>query len=725
MDPKETQPKEKKALRENRLAKEKSPYLLQHKNNPVDWYPWGEEAFEKARKENKPIFLSVGYSTCHWCHVMERESFENEEIAKIMNEHFVNIKVDREERPDVDKIYLTYVQAITGSGGWPMSVWLTPDLKPFMGGTYFPPKSSFGRPGFAEILLKIAELWQRNRKSLIESGTQVFDVIREQEENFMKTIENPSHFTIDVLHLFFKQIERSYDTNLAGFLPAPKFPRPVVFTALFHYYYTTKNQKALEMCNSTLKAMYEGGIHDHIGGGFHRYSVTRDWHVPHFEKMLYDQGQLAVSYLTAYQITKNELFAAAARDILDYVIRQMQSPQGGFYSAEDADSLISEGSHEKGEGAFYVWSYDEIVKILGKEDANVFNARYGVKKEGNVADDADPHGEFVNKNILKISSSISELSKLFNKSEQEITEILERCRKKLFEVREKRPRPLLDDKIITAWNGLMISAFANASQLLDEPRYLDAGKRAAEFIKQYLYTSEGYLIRNYRDGPSTTRAFADDYAFFITALLDLYEASFEVEWLDWALRLQNKMDELFLDKNGGGYYSVDGTDTSIILRLKEDYDGSEPSNNSYAAMNLLRLAEMTGQSKWKEQAAKIFTFFEPQLRRMPVVVPHLVAALDFYLSAPKQIVLAGNPNSADFKALVRVVHSYFLPNKVMLCADGVKGQQFLRSLAVPAIAEGDMRIDGKATAYLCQNFTCNLPTNSPQQLHELLKSSTP
>jgi len=518
------------SFRENRLSKERSPYLLQHKNNPVDWYPWGEEALARSRTENKPIFLSIGYSTCHWCHVMAHESFEDPEIANIMNEYFVNIKVDREERPDIDKIYMTYVQAVSGGGGWPMSVWLTPQLTPIVGGTYFPPRDSYGRPGFPLILKHVAQRWASDQKKLLEEGERVMEIIKESiEDKARLKNQKDSEFSVAALEpaisKCFEQIKRGYDPVFGGFTEAPKFPRPVIFNLLFRIVSRDGNdspsgKSALEMCLFTLKKMGEGGIFDHIGGGFHRYSVTHDWHIPHFEKMLYDQAQLLISYLEAFQISQEPFYAEKARAIADYVSSQLTSPEGGFYCAEDADSLLEHGKPDHAEGAFYLWKYSELQSILGEETSNVFSYHFGVEKEGNAPPESDPHGDFKGKNILMQRHSVQDTANKFSLSIEKATELLANCKQRLLVERNLRPRPHLDDKIIVAWNGLMIAGFVRAHQTLGEEKYLTTAINAANFIRKNLYSSEkGILMRSYREGLSKIEGFTDDYAFFIHGLI--------------------------------------------------------------------------------------------------------------------------------------------------------------------------------------------------------------
>ncbi len=702
----------------NRLIREKSPYLLQHAHNPVDWFPWGQEAFEKARREQKPIFLSIGYSTCHWCHVMERESFASPAIAEIMNRHFVCIKVDREERPDLDQIYMSFVQASTGRGGWPMSVFLTPDRKPFFGGSYFPPEDRGGLPGFRELLLHIAEAWEKDRAKILQSSDRVLQSLREMvkaDPGDSAALQKP------LLDKTYQQIRESYDATRGGFGVAPKFPRPVVFNFLLRYYARTGQKDALEMVRHTLRAMARGGIHDHIGGGFHRYSTDADWHVPHFEKMLYDQAQLAISYAEAYQITRDPFFADTARDILEYVLRDMRGPEGGFYSAEDADSLLEHGKPEHGEGAFYVWTAGQIGQLLGRERAAIFNFHYGVQPLGNVPPEQDHQGEFKGKNILIARHVLAETARKFGRPEREVRELLAGARQKLFVARGRRPRPALDDKVLTVWNGLMISALARAAQALEEPRYLAAASQAAGFLQARLFDpKEGKLKRRYRAGDAAIWGFVDDYALLIQGLLDLYEASFDVQWLSWALALQQKQDQLFWDSTHGAYFATSGEDPSVLLRIRDDYDGAEPSSNSVAAMNLLRLWQMTGRPQWKAQAEKTFAVFSRRLESSPEALPQLVAALEFSLSKPKQIIIAGEPGGADTQALLRLVHQRFLPNKILLLADGAQGQKQLAAW-LPFI-QGITRKQGRATAYVCEDYVCRLPTADPQVVARLLDS---
>jgi hypothetical protein len=690
----------------NRLIHQKSPYLLQHANNPVDWYPWGEEAFSKARHESKPIFLSIGYSTCHWCHVMERESFENESIAALMNRDFVCIKVDREERPDIDRIYMTYVQATTGSGGWPMSVWLTPELRPFVGGTYFPPENRYGRAGFPLLLERIADAWQKDRERIEESSRNVLEQLQEHVGN------TPGAMDPGAVESAFLQLRRIFDSRLGGFGQAPKFPRPVTHNFLLRYWAQSKNGEALDMVLSTLRAMAKGGMNDQLGGGFHRYSVDEYWFVPHFEKMLYDQAQLAVSYLEAFEITGDELYANVVRRILDYVVRDMTHPDGGFYSAEDADSVIDPAHpHEKGEGAFYIWTQNEIEAVVGQPAAKWFCYRFGVEPGGNVRN--DPHAEFTGRNILFEAHSIVETAHHFEVDETAVAAALGDAAEKLLEARAARVRPHLDDKILAGWNGLTISAFAQAGAALQEPRYIEAARRAADFIAQRMVV-DGTLYRRFRDGETAIPGFLDDYAGFVQGLIDLYQADFRVGDLTLAHRLAHKMIALFEDREGGGFFSTAAGDASLVMRVKDDYDGAEPSGNSLAVLDLLRLASITGDTSLRETAERALAAFARKMSEQPSGLPQMLVAHLWSIAKPVQVILAGNRNAADTRAMAAAVHRRFLPNRVMAMADD----------AAPE-ARGMKPVENRATAYLCDNFACRLPVNQLPEfeavLDELLK----
>ena len=552
----------------NRLASEQSPYLLQHKDNPVDWYPWGQDAFERARRENKPIFLSIGYSTCHWCHVMEHESFENPAIADVLSRHFVSIKVDREERPDVDRVYMTFVQATTGSGGWPMSVWLTPRLEPFYGGTYFPPEARWGRPGFVEILEEIARVWREEQGKVEQSASAIIGRLQSMPSNGAGTVPD-----ISVLDRTVGEFASSFDSRRGGFGGAPKFPRPSELLFLLREHARTGATAPRDMVLVTLRAMALGGMRDHLGGGFHRYSVDADLRVPHFEKMLYDQAQLVLAYAEAAQVTGDRFYAEVAIDTLDYVRRDLTSPGGGFFSAEDADSVPPEHAHEKHphktEGSFYIWRDDEIEQILG-DNAAVFRARYGILPDGNAP--ADPQGEFTHKNLLYTARSIEDVASITGRSLDGVTDALQTARGLLMTRRAARPRPHLDDKVLTAWNGLMIAAFARAARtLVGAAGYLQDAQRAARFVHDRLWQpSTGTLLRRYRDGSAGVDAYAEDYAYLVFGLLELFQADGDPTWLEWAMTLQTRQDELFWDADDGGWFSTTGKDESVLLRLKED-----------------------------------------------------------------------------------------------------------------------------------------------------------
>lgn len=731
----------------NALAHEKSPYLLQHADNPVNWLPWGEAAFARARAEQKPIFLSIGYSTCHWCHVMAHESFENSEIAAVLNEHFVSIKVDREERPDVDKVYMTYVQALTGHGGWPLSAWLTPELKPFYGGTYFPPQDRAGRVGFPSLLQAIARGWRDERDKLVAESERVIGLLREQaEEEKSRSANGESGKGADLAEAAGEAFEKgfqhfydAFDASHGGFGGAPKFPRASNLTFLFRCAAqqgvdSELGKSAIDMARHTLRAMAQGGIHDHVGGGFHRYSVDEAWFVPHFEKMLYDQAQITVNFLEMKQATGDERYAWLARDIFDYVARQLTSPQGGFYSAEDADSALAPSGEgpvasgekpEHAEGAFYIWTQAEISSALGT-DAEFFCGHFGVKAEGNVAASLDPHGEFTGKNILAPTRSLVESARLAGLTTQQASDRLGAVIEKLRAVRAQRPRPHLDDKIITAWNGLMISALARGAQVLgdehgDREKLLTTATRAAEFVERELFEAgRGVLFRSWREGRGATEGFAEDYAFFIQGLIDLYEASFEIRWLKWAEQLQAKMDELFWDATAGGYFNSAAGDENIVLRLKENYDGAEPSPSSVAAMNLLRLEVMLGVSRGelRERGLKTLEAFRARWSGLPHAMPQLLCALELALAPPRHVVIAGDPKAPDFRELAAVVHEKLGPARVVIAADQGDGQAWIAERS-PWL-KGMKPMEGRVTAYVCEEFACQVPVTQPEDLRRLL-----
>ena len=698
----------------NRLAAEHSPYLLQHKDNPVDWYPWGEEAFARAHAEAKPIFLSVGYSTCHWCHVMEHESFESGDIATILNRDFVSIKVDREERPDVDRVYMTFVQATTGSGGWPMSVWLTPSLQPFYGGTYFPPSARWGRPGFAEILEEIARVWRDERDKVEQSAAHIVDRLRAvRSSGGRAAVPGP-----DVLERAVEEFAASFDRRRGGFGTAPKFPRPSELLFLLREHARTGATEPRDCVLVTLRAMALGGMRDHIGGGFHRYSVDAEWRVPHFEKMLYDQAQLVLAYLEAAQVTGDTFFSDVAVDTLDYVRRDLVDPGGGFYSAEDADSVPPEHAHDahphKMEGAFYIWPDAEVGEVLGG-DAAIFRERYGVRPSGNAP--SDPQGEFTDKNLLYTARALDDIASSMGRTVSDVQASLARSREALMARRSGRPRPHLDDKVLTAWNGLMIAAFARAARVVDgQTTYLDDARRAAMFIKARLWDpSSRTLLRRYRKGEAGVDAYAEDYAYLAFGLLELFQADADPAWLDWAVELQSRQDELFWDPIDGGWFSTTGRDPSVLLRLKEDYDGAEPAASSVSVMNLLVLSHL-GAGDAESYASKIEVVlgtFAGRAAQAGRTVPMMLAAVSSYHGGSRQVVIVGDREARDTAALLDVIRSRYEPTMQTLCIEPDAREAIASRLAwVGALTARD----GRATAYLCRELACHAPTSEPAEL---------
>jgi hypothetical protein len=707
----------------NRLIDERSPYLRQHADNPVDWYPWGEEAFARARKENKPIFLSIGYSTCHWCHVMARESFSDPAIAKQLNDNFVCIKVDREERPDVDRVYMTFVQALTGSGGWPLSVWLTPGLKPFFGGTYFAPEDGDGRPGFKTVLTRLTAQWTQQHEKILQQSDQMLAALAADSQATAPTGELP---LAKLRNQVFTQLKESFDTAHGGFETAPKFPTPVNLEFLFDVATTSADSgqraESLRMALATLRAMAAGGIHDHLGGGFHRYSVDAEWRVPHFEKMLYDQAQLANVYLTAWQLAADPALREAATDTLGYIRRRMTDPKGGFYTAEDADSALASNPSVHGEGAFYVWTEAEIVKLLGADEAALFAYTYGVQPGGNITGESAP--ELTHQNVLFRAHTDAETAAHFKLAEPAVRARLVAAVHALAAARDQRPRPMCDDKIVTAWNGLAISAFARAAQVLGDPTMAETAKRAAGFVQTRLFDSAtGRLAHSYRGGTRDERGFAEDYAFLIQGLLDLYETTFEVSWLEWAVQLQEKQNQLFADDAAGGYFANAAGDTSVLLRLKGDSDSAEPSANSIAVRNLARLGALLHQEDWLALARHTARAFGPQLERAPLSMPQMLASAAWLSGSPKQILIVGERSSPATQRLLTEVWTRFLPRRALALIDG-PSRPFLTA-RVPLIAEFPAEDPAGATAYVCENFACQLPTSDPAALVKLLTPARP
>jgi len=699
----------------NKLLKEKSPYLLQHAYNPVDWHPWSDETFETARKTDKPIFLSIGYSTCYWCHVMEREVFENNEIAGLMNEYFINVKVDREERPDVDRVYMTALQAMTGSGGWPMSMFLTPELKPFYGATYIPPKAKYGRAGFEDVITQIHEAWTSRKSEVLSSGDNIVLKLQELITSRLSPSVN-TDLSEDISDNAFKSIMKIYDDTEGGFGTGNKFPRPVVYNFLLDYYYFGKDFNALDSVSFTLKKMYEGGMYDHLEGGFHRYSVDNFWRVPHFEKMLYDQAQLIYTYINTYLINKNKFYLFVAEDTAEYVMYNLSDADGGFYSAEDAESAVDEATpHIKEEGASYLWTKDEIEKILDKESAEIFNFYFGILASGNTVN--DPHEVFGNKNVLYIANDIYDTAKHFEKMPEEIAKIIDDSRSLMLKERIKRPRPHLDDKILTSWNGLTISAFAKLFQVTGNKVYYDKAEKAADFILDKLFNeNEKVLLHRYRDGESRFKGTLEDYSFFISGLIELYESGFNIKYLKYALLLNEITIDKFYDPEASGFFDVEISDKDILLKTKDTYDGAEPAGNSVQIMNLLKLGYMTDNKELIDKAEKCLKLFSDDLKRLPFSSPQMLCALSFYLHSPKEIIISGSKDSESFNSLIEVINNTYIPNRITLYADDelIEISKFIKSIT------GDSKVKDTAEVYVCENYTCELPVSDAEALEDIL-----
>ncbi len=711
--------------RPNRLAREKSPYLLQHARNPVDWFAWRAEAFERARAEDKPIFLSLGYSTCHWCHVMERESFEDETVARFLNEHFVSIKVDREERPDVDKIYMTFVQATTGGGGWPMSVFLTPDLKPFFGGTYFPPDGRQGRPGFLQLLRQIAGLWQEQRGELTGSAAEIHARLAAATAG---SARSNLLLTADVLRHAAAVFQAAYDSRHGGFGGAPKFPQPSVPLFLLRCARRFGDEEAVRRVQHTCERMAAGGIHDQLGGGFARYAVDAEWLVPHFEKMLYDNAQLAQLYLDAHLVSEGRVarvpdsrgnwdltervppqetsFAGVVRDILDYVLREMTHPEGGFYSAEDADS-------EGHEGKFYCWTKEELSKLLTAEEFAVAVRGFGITESGNFVDHSHPH-PLPGQNVLRIVNPIGGDALPRAQADRQVgpadSELLASAKQKMFDARRRRVRPHLDDKILASWNGLMLGAMARAYAVLGGEKYRAAAEKNLAFIREKLWDEPSKtLFHRWRDGERDHVQLLEGYAFLLAGVLELYEATLASKHLDFAIALAEAMIVKFYDAGNGGFWQSPAGAKDLILRVKDDYDGAEPSGNSMAALALLKLAATTGREDLRSPAETTLRLFAHRLQNFPQAMPFMLHAVDFWLAEPCRVVIAGDANSALFQELLHAAHSVYQPNKIVLGNSGAV-EEFARTLP----ARGD------AVAYLCAGKACQPPTNQPEALRHLL-----
>ena len=683
----------------HRLMHEKSPYLLQHARNPVDWYPWGEKAFEKAEKDQKPIFLSIGYATCHWCHVMAHESFEDRDVAQILNDHFVSIKVDREERPDVDKIYMFVCQSLTGHGGWPLSVFLTPERKPFFAGTYFPKLGRTGLPGFVDVLQQIARIWTNDRASILKSSeaiTQAIQPSATSEDTVAVEAET-------VMKKGFSQLARNYDPNHGGFGAAPKFPTPHNLTFLLRWHKRSGDALALDMVEKTLDAMRSGGIFDQVGFGFHRYSVDQKWLVPHFEKMLYDQALLAMAYIDAYHVTKKERFARTAHDIFTYVLRDMTAPDGGFYSAEDADS-------EGKEGLFYVWTPGDIEKHLGSEQGRLFCRFFDITEAGNF----EEHRSIPHSRMPLKAFAVKE--RMDTKSLQRQ---LEEAREALFQVRKNRIPPLKDDKILTSWNGLMIAALAKGAQVLGTTAYADAAERASNFVLKHLKAKNGRLLRRYRKGQAAYPAYLDDYAFMIWGLIELYEATFRVDYLEKAMDLNRKMIDIFWDDKDGGFFFTGKGNEKLITQSKELYDGALPSGNSVAAMNLMRLSRMTGAVDLETKAEKLLQAFAKQVTEQPMAFTQFLGVLDFMAGPSQEVVIVGDKATKTLETMIQSVRSQFLPNMILLVrTTELKGNDLI---PVSPFVEPMTPVNGQPTAYVCQQFACNKPVTDISELQSLLQ----
>ena len=686
----------------NRLRHEKSPYLLQHAGNPVDWYPWGEEAFERALKEHKPIFLSIGYSTCHWCHVMEHESFEDREVARLMNDVFVSIKVDREERPDIDSIYMTVCQLLTGSGGWPLTIVMTPDKKPFFAATYIPRETRLGRIGMLELIPRIGDFWTNKYDQVIDAANHISDALKEVPG------EGGAMPGKSALESASEQLEKSFDEQHGGFGSSPKFPTPHQLFFLLRYWKRTGNGRAREMVEKTITAMQRGGIYDHIGFGFHRYATDSRWLVPHFEKMLYDQALLAIAYTEAYQATETSAYKKTACEILEYVLRDMTSPDGAFYSAEDADS-------EGMEGKFYLWTEDEIREAIGRDEAELFIRVFNIERDGNFADEAT--GQKSGSNIPHMRESVEAIATALHLPKEKLESRIAGVREKLFAIRRKRIHPHKDDKILTDWNGLMIAALARASQVFEEPEYAEAARRAVDFILNHMQGGNGRLLHRYRDGQAAIAAHSSDYAFLIWGLLELYEATFDANLLKTALELNNDFIEHFLDQRHGGFYFTADDAERLLTRQKEIYDGAIPSSNSIVMWNLLRLGRITANAQLGEMAEQIGRVFSKQVMENPSAYTQLMVAVDFSVGPVYEVTIAGENEGADTEAMLRSLRRYFIPNKVVLLRTSEEPPDITE---IAGFTKNQKSIGGRATAYVCHNYSCMQPTTDIDTMLQLL-----
>ncbi|MGZ7047338.1 MAG: thioredoxin domain-containing protein [Methanobacterium sp.] len=687
----------------NHLVNEKSPYLIQHMQNPVDWYPWGDEAFSKAKEENKPIFLSIGYSTCHWCHVMAHESFEDKEIGQLMNETFVSIKVDREERPDLDNIYMTVCQLMTGGGGWPLTIIMTPDKKPFFAGTYFAKKSGFGRPGLKDLILNVKELWNTKPEEVSTSADALIDALHKISDTSSGDELNP-----EVLDTCYKALSENFDDIYGGFGKAPKFPAVHNLLFLLRYWKRSGKDRSLKMVTETLDSMHNGGIYDHLGFGFHRYSVDQKWLVPHFEKMLYDQAMISAAYIEAFQATGEEEYKNTADKIFEYILRDMKSPQGGFYSAEDADS-------EGIEGKFYVWTKKEIIDVLGEDEGEFASKVFGVTDEGNFKEEST--GEKTGANILHLENSFEDMTEIFGISKEELKKKVLEIRNKLYEHREDRIHPHKDDKILTDWNGLMISSLAKGAYVFKEDKYLKVAINAADFILNKMLMNDR-LMHRFRDGESAIDGNLDDYAFMIYGLLDLFEASFNVKYLKSALLLVDTLLDHFWDVENGGFYFTADDAEKVLVRKKEIYDSAIPSGNSIMMLNLLKLSQLTENEKFKENALDLEKAFSQTIQKIPTGFAGFLCALDFRIGPSYEIVIAGKKEDCETEALIEAVKQNYIPNKtIILLLDGDNTSPLIK--IIPSLEFKKME-NKKATAYLCSGGSCKTPTNNLNTFLKLL-----
>lgn len=691
----------------NRLKDEKSPYLLQHAENPVDWYPWGEEAFEKARELGRPVFLSIGYSTCHWCHVMERESFEDPEVAGLMNDAFVSIKVDREERPDIDNIYMTVCHVISRkSCGWPLNIVMTPEGKPFFAGTYIPKENRYGRVGMKELVPAIKELWENKKDEVLESARQITDAVSSLGDSLRRV--GTSLLTEKTLDQAYSYFLSTFDPDEGGFGRAPKFPTPHNLMFLMRYYGRTGKDASLRMVERTLLAMGRGGIYDHVGFGFHRYSTDPQWLVPHFEKMLYDQALAAITYTEAWQITKNPFYEKKAREILEYLIRDMTSPEGGIYSAEDADS-------EGEEGKFYLWTVEEVEELVGEGDAELLCGVYNLSRDGNFEDEAT--GEQTDRNIFHLKAPLDDTAARLGLRAEELEQRLEDLREKLFASREKRVHPYKDDKVLTDWNGIAIAAFSKAAAAFREKRYSDAARGSIEFIMQNL-VRDGRLLHRYREGEAGIMASVDDYAFFIWGLLEYYESVFDEKYLALAISLCRDQFEHFWDEEFSGFFFTADDGEALITRQKEIYDGALPSGNSVSVLNILKIARLTGDPELEDRAARMAAAFSSQISRHPASFSMHMNSLDFMLGPSFEIVIAGDRNSPETRRFLEALSGEYLPNKVVILKDEANGEEIS---GIAPYTRGHEPLNGKTAAHVCSNYECRLPTDDPARMLELIR----